>query len=217
MWQWVEDFSADEFSGLLAASYVDGVFSASVSLDAGALRRVFIGDSADDVLVGTGGDDFMFGFGGRDTISGRGGDDFIEGGSGSDFLFGGSGDDEILGGSNRDTIQGNAGDDLLVGGLSADRMLGGSGEDTLFGGPGDDVLTGGGDADIFQFSPVDERDRITDFEDGLDRIEILAGASDFGDLDIFQSGTRAVVAFAATRIVLADFDAADLSGADFIF
>ena len=70
-------------------------------------------------------------------------------------------------------------DDILRGGQGDDRLLGGAGEDTLVGGHGRDTLTGGADADVFRFtraaeSPKGKADLITDFEVGLDVINLSA-------------------------------------------
>ena len=67
------------------------------------------------------------------------------------------------------TLRGDAGDNTLIGG---------DGYDTLFGDRGADVLTGGSGADVFVFSNWNEfknsmyiRDRITDFETGIDKLD----------------------------------------------
>jgi VCBS repeat-containing protein len=83
------------------------------------------------------------------------------------------------------TIAGGAGNDLLEGGSAADRLSGGDGRDWLAGRGGADQLTGGGDADVFFYyaasdSTAAQRDTITDFQSGLDRIDISAtGATSF--------------------------------------
>ncbi|WP_340139067.1 VCBS domain-containing protein [Vibrio vulnificus] len=70
------------------------------------------------------------------------------------------------------------GNDTLDGGLGDDILYGQGGNDILIGGLGDDILTGGEGADIFKF--VDqgtglrdgERDTITDFTAGKDKIDL---------------------------------------------
>ncbi len=63
-------------------------------------------------------------------------------------------------------IEGGAGDDTLTGGV---------GNDTVAGGAGNDTLTGGGGSDIFVFAAGDGDDTITDFEVGIDTLELLDG------------------------------------------
>jgi Ca2+-binding RTX toxin-like protein len=88
---------------------------------------------------------FYLGQGVADTITGRNGNDYIEGFDGNDTLTGGGGNDAIEGGS---------------------------GNDRLTGGTGNDVLEGGAGSDSFVFAPGFGRDLITDFEAGLDVLEI---------------------------------------------
>lgn len=82
----------------------------------------------------------------------------IRGGAGAEGLTGGTGDDLVFGGGGHDTLSGGAGDDLLV------------------AGPDGAVMTGGAGADIFRLSDGTAQSRITDFEQGLDRIDL----SDWG-------------------------------------
>ena len=77
-------------------------------------------------------------------------------------------------------LTGNALDNRLFTLLDQQETLNGAaGNDTLFGGRLGDVLTGGAGADHFAYlriedSPDASRDRITDFERGLDRIDLSA-------------------------------------------
>ncbi|WP_436322427.1 Calx-beta domain-containing protein [Vibrio cidicii] len=104
-----------------------------------------------------------------DIAHGGGGDDRIYGQGGVDLIFGGSGNDQLYGGDGNDGLRGGTGDDILDGGL---------GNDILIGGLGDDILTGGDGMDIFKF--IDhgtgvrdgERDTITDFTAGEDKIDL---------------------------------------------
>ncbi|TKG40678.1 VWA domain-containing protein, partial [Vibrio tasmaniensis] len=104
--------------------------------------------------------------------------DVAHGGGGSDYIYGEGGSDVIFGGSGDDVIDGGEGNDGLRGGTGHDTLRGGSGDDILIGGIGNDILTGGSDDDIFKF--VDqgsgvrhgEKDTITDFTKGDDKIDI---------------------------------------------
>lgn len=123
------------------------------------------GDAGADTLIGRAGDDRLFGNRGEDTLCGGNGADVLRGGRGADLLEGdGSGDD----------LFGASGADILRGGNGADRLAGGRGDDRLNGGLGEDTLTGGAGADRFEFSGyrTGERDVITDFATGLDKIDI---------------------------------------------
>jgi len=95
--------------------------------------------------------------------------------SGADWFRGYRGNDQLAGGGGRDTLLGDAGTDTLKGG---------DGNDRLEGGRDADVLTGGDGADTFVLAALPGRDRITDFRDGIDRIEIRSGANSFDDLTI---------------------------------
>jgi len=147
-------------------------------------------NAGDDVLFGSSGADQLMGFGGNDQLSGRGGNDqihgghgndIIDGGDGNDFLLGQGGADSITGSSGADNLQGGDGNDDLDGGNGDDRVFGGAGNDTLIGGAGDDhirggegfdILTGGAGADTFHFSDVSRSDQITDFDVGLDVLDL---------------------------------------------
>lgn len=98
-----------------------------------------------------------------DRIMALDGDDTVNGGLGSDTIDGGIGNDWLIG---------EAGADRLTGGIGADRLQGGKGADILTGGAGNDALGGGAGADVFVFTGNTGADRITGFEDGLDRIDL---------------------------------------------
>ncbi|WP_136635910.1 calcium-binding protein [Pseudooceanicola onchidii] len=80
-------------------------------------------------------------------------------------LIGTGAADDLVGGGRDDLIWGNAGDDILTGGAGADIIAGGAGQD---------VLTGGDGADVFVFSADTGMDRVTDFQLGVDRIDVSA-------------------------------------------
>ncbi|MEL7462997.1 MAG: choice-of-anchor Q domain-containing protein [Pseudomonadota bacterium] len=86
--------------------------------------------------------------------------------TGGDLLFG----DE---GANR--LTGLGGDDLIRGRAGVDQLEGGAGDDTLIGDEGADVIVTGTGADTIFFNTAPnaaERDRITDFESGVDSLRI---------------------------------------------
>jgi Ca2+-binding RTX toxin-like protein len=107
------------------------------------------------------------------TLLGRGDLD-LTGSSASDRLFGNVGGNELTGGKGNDRLTGASGADKLWGGAGADKLKGEAGDDMLSGQSGRNVLTGGSGADLFVFSTG--KDRITDFTDNTDTIEISARA-----------------------------------------
>lgn len=147
-----------------------------------------IGGDGPNTLIGNGGDDTLIGGRGRDTIRGgegndeiRGnrGDDTIFGGRGRDDIRGGRGDDDIRGGRGNDDISGGRGDDIIRGGRGDDIIRGGRGDDTLIGGRGDDILAGGLGENTFVFDGLNDGiDTITDYEEGLDALDLTGLLAD---------------------------------------
>ena len=153
----------------------------------GAHADTMLGGDGWDKLRGGDGDDVLMGEGGNDQITGGLGNDILDGGFGFDFLNGKEGNDTLIGFNGEDLLIGGAGDDIIDGGRHADRIVGGIGSDTL---------TGGEDADTFVFDNYDGVDTITDFESGVDVIELARPAFTevrFGTLyeSAFVVGTEA--------------------------
>lgn len=97
--------------------------------------------------------------------------------------YGSHQNNRIWGNALANTLAGRSGNDLLSGGNGHDTLYGGAGADTLYGGTGTDRLSGGPrDAarDVFVFrNPSDSRpsalrDVITDFEAGVDIVNLTA-------------------------------------------
>jgi Ca2+-binding RTX toxin-like protein len=69
-------------------------------------------------------------------------------------------------------------DQVIIGTDGNDTLVGGPGNDLLIGGLGRDLLTGGEGSDTFRFNDIAEspagreRDRITDFTPGEDKIDV---------------------------------------------
>ncbi len=163
------------------------------TIDAGNGNDKVYGAEGNDVVYGGNGDDRILGKEGDDQLFGDGHNDTLIGGTGSDTLDGGDGDDQLDGEEDNDILIGGLGNDLLVGGAGADNLNGGEGDDTLFGGLEDDILTGGADADTFVFEPVSGNDVITDYELGVDSLQISTslwtGALDQATLDLMADLT----------------------------
>lgn len=99
----------------------------------------------------------------------------------ADRVNGYAGNDTLLGDDGNDTLQGGGGNDSLVGGNDNDLLQGGVGGDRLIGGLGRDTMQGSVGNDRFIFTDTDETgatlgsaDRILDFEQGVDRIDLSA-------------------------------------------
>ena len=113
-------------------------------------------------------------------------------------------------GGGRDTVIGSAGNDLVFGGDY--------GDDRLDGRAGNDTLTGGSGKDTFVFGKNWGRDRVTDFQDKADRLDLHdSGAAAFGSLSVSTDGADTVISFGGNEIVLVGFKLADLGAADFVF
>ncbi|USR90109.1 peptidase S8/S53 subtilisin kexin sedolisin [Phormidium yuhuli AB48] len=141
----------------------------------------FENDDTGRIVFGNAGNDTIFGGAGNDTISGGRDNDYIDGRGGDNILFGNLGDDTVIGGSGNDTIFGGQGNDVIIGG---------PGNDVLSGDRGLDTLTGGGGANQFflQASGAN-RDVITDFQPGVDKLRLPDGVA-FAELQIRGSGTN---------------------------
>jgi len=191
-----------------------------------------VGTDFDDVLLGNQDINNINGGAGNDSIHSFGGADTVDGGSGIDTLLlsatpvgtvvtldeTGSGTVTINGNdadtfSNFENISGsNAGDDVLTGN-QVDNVLNGNG--------GDDTLTGGEGSDTFVVNQTSGNDTITDFENGVDVIDVQDFGADF-DLDAaiaaaVQDGANTVITLDdATTLTLQDVMLADLDASDFV-
>ncbi|MDF2812776.1 MAG: calcium-binding protein [Microvirga sp.] len=143
---------------------------------AAAAPTVIAGTATANKLHGTSIADVMKGLGGNDSLYGQSGNDRLDGGTGNDYLSGSAGNDSLLG---------QSGADRLNGGPGADRLLGGSGADRLIGGAG---------VDVFIFKGRWGNDRIDDFQNGRDKIDLRGNGLGYvslkiGRADIDTDGT----------------------------
>jgi serralysin len=146
--------------GYAATTRQAAIGSANVKLD--------LIDPARPAGTGTAANDTIYGTTGKDAISALGGNDRVYGGASADVIDGGTGNDSLRGGDGND------------------RHYGGAGRDSLSGDAGNDVLTGGLDADTFRFHGLWGTDRITDFENGVDRIDLRSTGLSFAALSVAQ-------------------------------
>ncbi|MEO1197806.1 MAG: carbohydrate-binding domain-containing protein [Pseudomonadota bacterium] len=133
----------------------------------------------------------LFGRAGDDSLTGGAGGDMLSGEADNDTLLGGDGDDTMFAGVGSDSLVGGADNDMLDGGADNDVLVGASGKDTLALGLGDDTLTGGSDGDTFFYRPGSGDDTITDFQPGIDRLELSLTAE--ADVDIAADGADALI------------------------
>lgn len=178
------------------------------------------GGADDDRLYGGADDDVLRGDSGTDRLYGGTGNDRLSGGDGDDSLRAGDGADVLLGDSGNDVLRGHRGADTLWGGVGDDMLHGQKGNDFLTGGNGRDMLTGGEGWDEFIYTDLSEgRDRITDFEDGKDLINLSGLGIGFDDVTVESAagGASARVSFGATRILLDDVNVAMIDAGDFVF
>lgn len=158
-----------------------------------AFGDTLIGDAGGNTLRGGQGADRLDGSEGFDTLRGDGGADTMNGGAGSDTVTyagaregvvvnlslsgpasGGHAEGDVLFGI--ENLIGSEAADSLTGTSGANQLSGGGGADFLNGNEGNDLLTGGAGAatDEFYFAPNDGTDTITDFQIGIDLINLTA-------------------------------------------
>lgn len=96
------------------------------------------------------------------------------------------------------TLTGTTGGDLLIGGAGADTITAGGGADILTDGAGTDRMTGGAGADIFVLAADGQADVITDFQVGLDRIDLSGWPNlrSIAQLEMTQTATGLRIAYA---------------------
>ena len=165
--------------------------------------------SGNNLIHGGAGNDSLYSGAGNDEIHGQHGNDLIEGGAGHDSLYGGLGNDEIRGHNDNDFIEGEAGHDSLYGG---------NGDDLIKGGLGNDVIALGHGKDILVLEANNGFDRVLDFTNGEDKIQLEGGLS-FGDLKILSQDNHTVIknrATGANLVKLEGVNAADINAGDFV-
>ena len=119
---------------------------------------------------------------------------------------------------------GTGADERLLGSANADAIHAGGGADFLHDGAGADTLTGGAGEDVFIFDRDGSVDRITDFQDGVDRLDVSSWGRIYSaqSLLITSTATGAEIAFGDERLIITSaaggpLAASAFSDADFIF
>jgi Ca2+-binding RTX toxin-like protein len=203
------------------------------------------GGNGNDVLVGGAGADVLDGGAGQDAASyadaGAGvkvslakpaentgdarGDSFVSiedifGSLHDDNLSGNNSANVLRGGEGADRLSGQGGTDQLFGDAGHDMLFGQGGNDTLNGGAGDDILAGGsGGRDWFVFQGDWGADQVTDFEDGVDFLDLRGNGLTFADLAISQDGSHALVSAGAGfgTVLVQNIAVGSLTQSDFLF
>jgi Ca2+-binding RTX toxin-like protein len=186
-----------------------------------------------DTILGTDGDNSFMGYQGRDLLDGRkgfdtvsyrrdadrGGYDGIEADLSAGTVRDGFGQRDTL--RSIEGVEGTNTDDTFVDNAKGNFFRGRDGDDTYTLSRGDDYIDDrDGGADVFRFVGTNiGYNTIEGFDqDGGERDRIfIEGVDDLGDLNIFQDGDSAIIEAASGTIALRDFNAANLSAADFQF
>ena len=152
------------------------------TVDGGKGRDLVYLNQGDDLYLdndqgGGWGRDTVFGGLGEDTVQGGNGDDVFDGQWGNDSISAGLGNDVVYGGTQHDFIDAGEGNDTVEGGKGRDTILLGADDDVYVdtaqtGVLGQDTITGGDGADRFEFQDVMSADEITDFEVGVDELQL---------------------------------------------
>lgn len=220
--------TADGFDFGQATSLDDRIVMAQ--LPASELNQLQSSSFPDAIVLGGGNDYFendstgriTFGNAGNDRIIGGAGNDTIAGGRNDDIIEANAGDNIFFGNLNNDVITGGSGSDTIFSGQGNDEVNGGAGNDILSGDRGLDTLTGGGGADQFVLpSSGANRDVITDFQLGVDKIVLpdgvavtdVQGQNSGGNAEVFLNG-EIVAILNGVAIPLTTGDVVGGSGGD---
>ncbi len=145
----------------------------------------------------------------------------IVGTSNSETIVGTDFADLVFGKGGSDTISGLEGRDRLSGGDDNDTLFGDEGRDLLRGDLGRDDLFGGADSDIFIFTSGDTGiDRVRDYQDGLDRLDVWDWDVAFRDLRFRETADGNLIVRGddpGERFVIEGTTEAQIDRGDFIF
>jgi uncharacterized surface protein with fasciclin (FAS1) repeats len=177
-----------------------------------------------DLLVSDGSNDvdFIIGSSRSERLSVGRDNDFVDANAGNDHVNAGAGDDVALGGTGNDTLLGMRGSDTLRGEDGHDVVSGGQGNDVVDGGAGNDHLIGGRGNDVFVFAHGGDKDRIEDFRNGQDKLDL----SDFGfvnyhhfqsDAHVYAHGKSVIIDFGGgDKVTLDGMKVSQIDASDFI-
>ncbi|TNE63966.1 MAG: hypothetical protein EP335_08265 [Alphaproteobacteria bacterium] len=204
------------------------------------------GTSSNQDIDGLGGNDVIYGRFAYNDIDGGDGNDHLFSGGAYNVVHGGNGNDNLSAGSGTsfyESLYGDAGNDILYGYYGGDYLDGGDGNDiilsnhghdTLVGGAGDDtlnvyqsslvvhtvstgptVVSGGDGADVFVNSFATDV-TVTDFEVGVDLIDLERDHIDYADVSISDNGNNdAVISYNGYSMTLTGVSASELDSSSF--
>lgn len=175
------------------------------------------GGAGNDRLEGGGGDELLDGGSENDLILGRKGNDTLRGGDQDDTIFGGDGNDTVVGGKGQDKAYLGNGSDIFfdtdqAGTFGRDVVAGGTGNDTLHSMAGDDTLSGGTGVDVFVFADASGDRVVTDFETGIDIIQVEADR-----VSVLDTDAGLLLGWGVGSVLLEDVTADDMEWDDLIF
>ena len=117
----------------------------------------------------------------------------VIGGSGADNIADNSFNNELTGGRGKDTLDASGGNDTLSGGNGNDTLIADVGQDVLSGGNGADTFVLGANGQVsFDDAGSSDVASITDFQSGVDTIQ-LAGFADLFSSISFGSNSRLAI------------------------
>ena len=120
-------------------------------------------------------------------------------------------------------VFGTGADDQVIGSDVAEALSGGAGDDILLDGAGSDTLTGGAGEDLFVFAQDGQADTVTDFQRGVDKLDLSAFdfLYDISALSITPTATGAILTHRGEIITIVTSDnlplyAYELTNADIL-
>jgi Ca2+-binding RTX toxin-like protein len=233
-------------SGKGSGGEAEGDIFSSIENVAGTnFADVLVGDASNNTIWSFDGDDIVYGNAGDDYLSSGAGNDTIISGAGIDTLDGGDGIDTAYYYYGTESVNVNlgsgvgsggeaAGDiyygienvagtnagDILIGNEGANTLWGFDGIDRITGAGGNDVMAGGDGADRFVFNAASfGADTITDYVDGLDKLEISSFlAHDMSEISVTQLSSNSVLlSFASGNVQLNSSFGISVGSDDFVF
>lgn len=195
------------------------------SLNGGVGNDTLIGGTGDDIYTVDSLGDVVNENAGEGTDRVTSAVDYTLGDHVENLTLSGSVATQGIGNGLNNSITGNSANNLLYGLAGNDTISGSTGNDHLYGGAGIDRLTGSGGNDIFHFSSTDsgsglnQRDIITDFTVGADKIQLDDFAFGFnwlatgnftaggtGEGRYYDSGSSRILSFDRNGDGIADFE-----------